>query len=404
MNLFKTVTTVTTIITLSQSCVTSSQAQKPRKNIRTGTIVPSDKAGSKSAGDSLETTGSTSSIANRPVSADRRYNDFIARHQSADSELTLQDMQLLRVLTNANQGTPAQEAVLVLGALKDAYTPPEKNFEESDLLTQESQDAGLSPSLEARARRYGVNLSSVILNNPFVQTPGILSQITKKLEKSTDSSNYRADILSSVQTVLKRYKEVEQNIASNNSQSRPLAIVTYPPETSAADMENKSAAAPSANAPLNGVAGIPPVGGAAAAGAMIPGSPSDSMGMPNAVQLSPEELALNEAQSLADAGKFEQAVSKLSAIQPSSAQYANAQQRAKLISNKGVQDLRQKAAQAFQGSLPLSDPNARVPYLEKAKTYLEDALRLYPNSDQIGTVKDNLAVINRDLEKVKLSN
>jgi hypothetical protein len=65
-----------------------------------------------------------------------------------------------------------------------------------------------------------------------------------------------------------------------------------------------------------------------------------------------------------------------------------------------VQDLRQKAAQAFQNAMPVADNRAKAVYLKQAKDLLEQALKDYPVADQLDTVRDNLAVITRDLSGI----
>ena len=65
-----------------------------------------------------------------------------------------------------------------------------------------------------------------------------------------------------------------------------------------------------------------------------------------------------------------------------------------------VQDLRQKAARAFQSSLPVVDIKTKAAYLVEAKNYLEEALKEFPAADHLATVRENLAVITRDLQTI----
>jgi hypothetical protein len=63
--------------------------------------------------------------------------------------------------------------------------------------------------------------------------------------------------------------------------------------------------------------------------------------------------------------------------------------------------LRRKAALAFQSALPVSDSKTKSGYLKQAKSYLEDAIKNFPDATQLPTVQDNLRVISADLEKLE---
>ena len=66
-----------------------------------------------------------------------------------------------------------------------------------------------------------------------------------------------------------------------------------------------------------------------------------------------------------------------------------------------VQELRKKAALAFQSAMPVNDPRIRADYLKQAKGFLEEAIKSYPDATQLPTVRDNLSVISRDLERIE---
>jgi hypothetical protein len=111
---------------------------------------------------------------------------------------------------------------------------------------------------------------------------------------------------------------------------------------------------------------------------------------------------LMEAQSLAAGKKFKDAITKASQVNNRSPLYDTAQEKIITFSTEAVQELRRKAAQAFQNAIPVADIKARTAYLEQAKSHLEDALKNYPQApaDQLSTVRENLAVIARDLERL----
>lgn len=111
---------------------------------------------------------------------------------------------------------------------------------------------------------------------------------------------------------------------------------------------------------------------------------------------------LLEAQTLADNRRFDEAIQKAKQIGSDSPLYQNATIKIVEFSDLAVQELRQKAALAFQNSIPVSDPKTKAAYLASAKEHLQKALQEYPAapSEQLMTVKENLTVISRDLEKL----
>lgn len=112
------------------------------------------------------------------------------------------------------------------------------------------------------------------------------------------------------------------------------------------------------------------------------------------------DALLSQASQLANQGRFQEAIDLTQQISPNDPFYDASQQKIREFSNLAVQNLRQKAAQAFQNSLPVSDPDAKAAYLKEARQYLQEALQNYPSADQLGTVQQNLETISRDLESL----
>lgn len=111
-----------------------------------------------------------------------------------------------------------------------------------------------------------------------------------------------------------------------------------------------------------------------------------------------DEDLLKEAQMLLDQGEHFRAVEKLKSMSDDSLFYATSLEKIKEISNEAVQDLRRKAAKVFASARPIADRKTRIDLLSEAKDFLEKAMELYPNADQIPTVEENLEVINKSLE------
>lgn len=110
---------------------------------------------------------------------------------------------------------------------------------------------------------------------------------------------------------------------------------------------------------------------------------------------------LLEAESLATQGEYQNAIKKIATLEEHSPLFQIAQEKLIEISNKAVHDLRKRAALAFQKAGPITDQNTRAAYLNEAKSYLEQALTLYPQAENLHTVRSNLVIIARDLEKLQ---
>lgn len=108
-----------------------------------------------------------------------------------------------------------------------------------------------------------------------------------------------------------------------------------------------------------------------------------------------------EADSLANQGEYQSAIKKIATLDKSSPLSQIAQEKLTEISNKAVHDLRKRAAFAFQKAGPISDISTREAYLTEAQNYLEQALTLYPQAENLDTVRSNLVIIARDLEKLR---
>lgn len=112
------------------------------------------------------------------------------------------------------------------------------------------------------------------------------------------------------------------------------------------------------------------------------------------------DALLRQAQRFAERGDYKQAIQYATRIAQKDPLFPVAFETIKAFSNQAVQDLRQKAAQAFQSALPVNDRETRVAYLEQARQYLVQALDEFPEADQLGTVRENLAVISQDLDSM----
>lgn len=120
----------------------------------------------------------------------------------------------------------------------------------------------------------------------------------------------------------------------------------------------------------------------------------------SAADLRRGDALLQEARHHAEREDFKKAIQFAKQIDDRDPFYPAAQEQIKVFSNMAVQDLRKKAANAFQRALPVSDLDTKISYLQQAKDYLEQAIKEFPEADQIETVEQNLEVISRDLENL----
>jgi hypothetical protein len=105
------------------------------------------------------------------------------------------------------------------------------------------------------------------------------------------------------------------------------------------------------------------------------------------------------AQQLADRGLFAEAVLQVQQVSDQSPLKLVAVQKVKEFSQNGIQDLRRKAASAFQNAGVAADDRSRVEYLKTARQYLEDALILFPEAPQASTVRENLKAITLQIKE-----
>lgn len=120
----------------------------------------------------------------------------------------------------------------------------------------------------------------------------------------------------------------------------------------------------------------------------------------SAADLRRGDALLQEARQHAEKEDFKKAIQFAKQIDDRDPFYPAAQEKIKLFSNMAVQDLRKKAANAFQRALPVSDIDTKISYLQQAKEFLEQAINEFPEADQIQTVEQNLEVISQDLENL----
>jgi hypothetical protein len=112
-------------------------------------------------------------------------------------------------------------------------------------------------------------------------------------------------------------------------------------------------------------------------------------------------LLLAKAQELAAKDQIEQAITTAKMVPENSETYSVAKQNIKTWSDRATQDLRKQAANQYRASSGTPDSNGKKVYLSKARTLLEEALTKYPDSSNLETIKENLEIINQELNRLE---
>ena len=99
--------------------------------------------------------------------------------------------------------------------------------------------------------------------------------------------------------------------------------------------------------------------------------------------------------------EYSKALTLLNTIDENHLQYSLIDEKIKEISNLAVRELRRQAANSFGKAIPVTNLKARTAYLEKAKSLLITALKDYPKADNMDTIKQNLGIINKNLDLIR---
>lgn len=218
-------------------------------------------------------------------------------------------------------------------------------------------------SLEINSKTRKLVLAENIARNPLLRSFEVLRLTQLALATGANSAAFTQSVSAVISQEIAKWQGLTPKEGEKVAESQPEA----PP-----------APEPLATAEVNVVTGPSP-------------GPSPE------VERLRHEAIIAEMQRLADRGSYKEAIKKASGIPANDASFSLAQEKVKRISNKAVQNLRQKAAQAFQSGMPVADPSAKAAYLEQAQKYLNEALSSYPQSDQLDMVRENLATISKNL-------
>lgn len=263
------------------------------------------------------------------------------------------------------------------------------------------------PSLEEELTEKGVDLLVELRKNPFLQSAEIYSIILQALQKHSEV--LRQSSAESVHSILLEKLAEWQNLETSyqaflnpnqtptESTADPVVPVLTPTPAPAADAAAPAPvdpASPAAATPLPTESGTKTNAGTEVA-PPAPTTPSEDLSSKPVPEL------LEKVQKFVEQNKYQEAITALKSIPKDSERAADVQAKIKEVCNKAVHELRAKAAKAFQSAMPVADSQIRRKYLLEAQKYLDTALSVYGEADQINVVKENLSVVNKNLENLK---
>ena len=284
-------------------------------------------------------------------------------------ELTRGEEDYLSGLSSEPSG-PIGEAVLVLSLFRKTGGEVQKmQAISSGTLYENKSDNEVGgneeklglPSLEALFLEKGIDLAETLERNYFLKNYKVYKLASDLLNATSNSEDFNAEITTVVQKEARNWVSLMGADGSN-------LVGTIDGETPAETQ------------------------------AIVPAQESGPKFSEGDLKLA--DMVLMEAQKLAEKGEYAKAIVKASKIGNQDPMFQEARKKVKSFSNHAVQILRQQAAQAFQSAMPVVDPEAKIAYLEEAKKYLEEAIKNFPDSDQLDTVHENLAVISRDIDRL----
>jgi hypothetical protein len=304
-----------------------------------------------------------------PIPTTDQQLNFFRSHVNSESAFGDEDIYFLSTIPKGPETGSVSEAVLTIGILKSVINPLvntiKPSFEEQDLDTQKSAPVSAkpadsnAPTIEKLFKEQKIDLADALAENPLLGSWPVASMVRQALVAGSDTPDYQNEIVNILKRTAAKWSQLNQGLGGKDISAE---VPPHEPKM----MTDTYGNVYDANTPTNG-----------------------------------DDSTIAEAQKLADSGKWQDAIKTASSVGKDHPSYPLAQERIKDYSNKAVQVLRKKAAAAFQSAIPITDVKTRAQYLRQAKTYLEDAIKNYPQASQLPTVRDNLRVISRDLDQLE---
>lgn len=349
---------------ITVGCVTPSKRSSGKKKPTTTAVKSKPGTKEKTSGRN-EPVVAAKPEAPPPPSVEQQMK-FFKTHVITESAFGEEDVYFLSTVPTAPEVGSVSEAVITIGILRSVINPPgsviRPSFEEQDLTNgttgAKAANEPKGPSISKLFKEKNVDLADALAENPLLGSYSVAAMVRQALIMGSDDTDYQNEIVNIIRKTAEKWAELNQSFGGAEIKEKEVLEPKMMTDTYGNVYD--------ANAPKNG-----------------------------------DESTVDEAQKLADAGKLQEAIKTASTIGSGHPSYPLAQERIKEYSNQAVQNLRKKAAAAFQSAMPITDVKVRAQYLRQAKTFLEDAIKNFPEASQLPTVRDNLRVISRDLEKLE---
>lgn len=388
-------------IFLSYACV-STPTPAPEKPITTTSkaATSANKNDSKPGSRSKKLATSTNMDKVLQGLNDNIYTYLVQFAESVSKTSTLQSIEftifqdeVLAAISGTESQTEMQKAILTLSILAHSSSaialsksPEESQGKETLYNDQTGQNE--PRVLESMSADYEISLGDELTTNPFLKSPDIHHFAILTIAESDATQDFKAQQLKKLQQVRSGNDRNQQKIDTwlKNGSLKP---------TSSQKEEDIS------TVPAPSVSVEQPTNQGPAESAESAESPYVQAETPNALPTALEAPSVTKARELSLVGNFKESAAMLARIPATSPEFPEAQSQLKTTSNTAVQELRRKAAAAYQNSLPVSDIETRKSYLNEAKKYLETALTDFPAADLKSTVKDNLEKIVIQLNELQ---
>ncbi|MEI8026090.1 MAG: hypothetical protein WCI18_07060 [Pseudomonadota bacterium] len=382
------------LIFVSYACVSSPTPppEKPLVSTSKGAL-PLDTKDSKQASRNKKSTSSSNMDKVLQGLNDNIYTYLVQFAESVSKTSNLQTIEftvfqdeVLAAISGTESQTEMQKAILTLSIL--AHTSHSialaKSPEEGKAAVYNDQTSQNEPRvLESMSSDYEINLGEELTTNPFLKSTDIHHFAILTIAESDATQEFKNQQMKKLQQAKNASDRNQQKIESWLKTGALMATANQ-------KEEDISAVTVTPNEPPKDQVQTGTTEDASAQG-------TDTNTVPAAL----EAPSVSKARELSLVGNFKESAAMLARVPANSPEYPEAQAQLKTTSNTAAQELRRKAAAAYQNSLLVSDVETRKSYLSEAKKYLETALADFPAADLKSTVKDNLEKISNQLNELQ---
>jgi hypothetical protein len=323
------------------------------------------------------------------IAADAEYSAFFARLVFVENDYTEKDRQILLKIPAAPSGGTIHEAALVVGLLRDVLTPigvssrlsdtesPSTRLDSRGNMTTPTATSKIVSSrvIELRAQGAGVDLIGALANNPYLKGRTVYKMAFEALMLGGNSPIFTDNLRAAIQSESAGWGEFAIQLGGKGD----LKVQDNMPTPSSGTTDTQGGNVLTLNSQSNSSQAVSATAGLTSGSAML----------------------LAKAQELAAKDQIEQAITTAKMVPENSETYSVAKQNIKTWSDRATQDLRKQAANQYRASSGTPDSNGKKVYLSKARTLLEEALAKYPDSSNLETIKENLEIINQELNRLE---